>query len=346
MLKICFFGIYNPEYSRNRVLIDGLKENGVEVIECRTELEGIIKYFDLIRRHWKIRKDYGVLLVAFPGWQVVFLAKLLTRKKIIFDLFAPLYESEVLDRQNTKKTSLKARYYWWLDKLSAKLADIVLLDTNEHIKYFVEEFNLPKEKFRRVWVGSSIKPCVKDGTKKESNKFVVYFYGHLIPLQGQEYILESAQLLKNYEDILFKLIGSVAKRKYESLDYKNVSFEENINYEKLGESIKKGDVCLGIFGLKEKTNRVIPNKIYDYLVCWKPVITADSLAIRELFGEGDLYLIPPANSKLLAETILKLKEDKKLRENLAQNGYNVFMQNATPKLLGKRILDIILEINQ
>ena len=50
-LAVCFFGIYNPKYSRNRVLIQGLEENNIKVIQCRTELKGVIKYFDLIKKH-------------------------------------------------------------------------------------------------------------------------------------------------------------------------------------------------------------------------------------------------------------------------------------------------------
>ncbi|MFH0846026.1 MAG: glycosyltransferase [Patescibacteria group bacterium] len=197
-----------------------------------------------------------------------------------------------------------------------------------------------KKKIRKILLGTSTdlffpQNAIEDG------KFKIYFYGHLIPLQGQEYILEAACLLEKHDDIVFLMGGSVAKKKYDDGSFKNVIFKENVFKEKLAEDIQGSDVCLGIFGDTIKSKRVIPNKIYDYVACRKPVITADTPAIRELFDENDLYLVPTANSEALAKAILKLKEDSDLREKLAENSYNKFTQNCTPKILGKELLKII-----
>ena len=342
-LAVCFFGIYNPKYSRNRVLIQGLEENNIKVIQCRTELKGVIKYFDLIKKHWKVRKQYDVLFVAFPGFQSMILAKFLTRKKIVFDSFAPLYESEVLDRKNTKKGSFKARYYWHLDRLSAKWADIVLLDTDEHIKYFVKEFVLKKEKFVRVLFGKDNKVLRPIKIDDNLNSFVVHFHGNDIPLQGIEYILETVKLLEKNVNIKFNIIGSSIKEKYEGDNYKNVTFIDNISYEKLPEYINKADICLGIFGDTEKAKRVIPNKVYEYVSMKKPVITADTPAVREFFCDDDLYLIPTANSQELANAILKLKDDKDLRKRLADNSFKKFEEKSNLNIVGQELVKIINE---
>jgi len=39
-MTICYFGDYNSNYSRNRVIIKGLKENGVNVLECNVGEKG------------------------------------------------------------------------------------------------------------------------------------------------------------------------------------------------------------------------------------------------------------------------------------------------------------------
>src|SRR3989339_1021199 len=128
-MVICYFGIYKPSYSRNKILLSGLKSNGVEILECRTDKSGLLKYFDLIKKHWKIRNDYDVMLVAYPGFQSVILVKFLTSQPIIFDAFVSLYDSMVLDRKTVSRKSLKAKYFWWLDKLSMTAADLVLIET-------------------------------------------------------------------------------------------------------------------------------------------------------------------------------------------------------------------------
>jgi len=339
-ITICFFGRYDSNYSRNRVLINGLRQNNVEVIECQTKLKGIIKYFDLIKKHYKIRKKYDVLFVAFPGWHAMILAKFLTRRPIIFDAFVSIYDSTVFDRKNIKKISFKAKYFWLMDWLSCKLADKILLDTNEHIKYFIQEFGLKKEKFERIFVGSFAHNFSFSKKFKKNNKFIISFYGFLIPLQGIKYILESAKLLEKHLDIQFNFIGTKIKRKYQNGNFFNINFIENLSYKKLLDLINQSDICLGIFGDTKKTQRVIPNKVFDCVALKKAVITADTPAIRELFNENDLMLIPAANSQKLAKAILILKNNHQKIEKLAQNGYNKFIQNTKISILGNRLKKI------
>jgi len=334
-LTICFFGRYDNKYARNRILIKGLQENGVKVIECRTELKGVIKYFDLIKKHWKIRKDYDVLLVAFPGWHSVVLAKFLIRKPIIFDAFVSIYDSTVFDRKNTKERSLKAKYFWFIDWLSCKLADKVILDTNEHIKYFVKEFSLKKEKFERIFIGSEPEFFYpKEKQQNTKQKFVIHYHGNDIPLQGVKYILKVAKKLEKYSDIQFNFVGPRLERRYKNEGFNNVNFIGHIPYEEMVDYIAQSDICLGIFGDTNKTQRVIPNKLYECVACRKPVITADTPAIRELFNKNDLKLIPIANAEVLENTILELKKNSNKMEFLAKNGYNIFVKNSTPLILG------------
>src|SRR3989338_3059068 len=150
-MKVCYFGIYDPAYSRNRILMNGLIQNSVEIIECRSSAGGFLKYLDLAMKHWRIRKGYDVMVVGFPGYQAMILARLLTCKPIIFDCFASAYDSLVFDRKQVRNGSIRARYYWFLDWLSMRIADRVLFDTQAHIDYASKEFGISKTKFRRMW---------------------------------------------------------------------------------------------------------------------------------------------------------------------------------------------------
>ena len=41
-LCVCYFGTCRENYSRNQIMVEGLRRNGVEVIECHEKLwEGI-----------------------------------------------------------------------------------------------------------------------------------------------------------------------------------------------------------------------------------------------------------------------------------------------------------------
>ncbi len=44
-MKILYFGVYDPNYARNWVLINGLRKNGVEVLECNDKSNGRFRQF-------------------------------------------------------------------------------------------------------------------------------------------------------------------------------------------------------------------------------------------------------------------------------------------------------------
>lgn len=326
-LTVCYFGTYAPEYNRNKVLISGLRENGVDVIECHTNSKSFFKYVDLVKKHWKVKKRYDVMIVGFQGLQAIILAKFLTRKTIIFDSFLSIYDSMVMDRKSVKAGSFTARYYWWLDKISMTLADIVLFDTNEHINYASKEFGIKKEKFRRIFIGADTDvfyPVKKEG---DSKKFNVLFYGSFLPLQGIDYIVKAAKFLEKEKDIVFEIVGWGPEKEkiielFNYLKPNNLFFTGGQSQESLRQKGAEADVCLGIFGNTNKTKRVIPNKVYECLAMSKPVITSDTPAIRELFEDGELVFVKVSDHVSLANAIISLKNNKELADSVAQNGYN------------------------
>ena len=347
-LTVCYFGTYTPEYSRNRILISGLRENDIEVIECQTVRRGFLKYIDLAIKHWKIRNKYDVMVVGFQGIQAVILAKFLTRKTIIFDAFASIYDSMILDRQNFKSKSFVAKYYWWLDKISMTLADVVLFDTNENINFASKEFRIKKEKFRRIFVGADTDIFYPAKKENHSKKFKVLFYGSFLPLHGIDYIVKAAKLLEKEEDIIFEILGWGPEKEkiielFNHLKPRNLFFTGGIDKKLLRDKIVEAEACLGIFGNTDKTKRVIPNKVYECVAMRKPVVTADTPATRELFEEGELMFVKVADHISLANAIMTLKNNKELADNIAQKGHQKFLKFATPSVLGKKLLKIINE---
>lgn len=337
-MTICYFGIYNSDYSRSRVLANGLGQNGINILECNSRKKGFRKYFNLAKKHWKIRKKYDLMLVGFPGYQTMALAHWLSGKPIVYDAFSSMYDSMVFDRKIAKPKSLKAKYYWFLDWLSCRLADRIIIDTQAHIDYFIENFKVKPEKFIRVFVGTDDQ--VMKPQRKEENKssFLVCFYGSYIPLQGVKYILEAAKILQA-ENIRFNIIGSKIKETFNEYNLLNVNFVDNVPYERLPQYLGKADICLGIFGDTEKARRVIPNKVFDALALGQPVLTGASPAVKELLADRENALFCRlADSKDLAEKILVLKNDANLREKIAKNGYKLFNEKLTSRKIAADLI--------
>ena len=154
-MTICYFGDFDPTYARNKVIIEGLKENGVTVLLCRTEQYNFwSKIKDLRHQLKKISKfDFFIVGYSDSRW-VVPLLKVTSNKKIIWDAFYSRYDSWVADRQLMSPYSPKAWYHWFSDFLSIRLADKILLDTYTHIEYFRRTFIVGEHKFIRVLIGA------------------------------------------------------------------------------------------------------------------------------------------------------------------------------------------------
>ena len=351
-LSVCYFGIYKKNYTRNKILIDGLKLNGVEVIECNTRKSGFGKYFYLLRNFWKIRKRCNVIIVGFPGHTVMPLAWMLaklTRKKIIFDAFVSLYDSIILDRESHSKVSYHAIKFWALDWVSCCLADKILLDADEHIKYFQSAYHIKKDKFRRILVGCDDSILYPRNVRRDDKNFIVHFHGTYIPVQGIPYIVEAAKILEN-ENIIFRLVGRLttygqAIEMSKKLGLKKIEFRDYMPYEQLAENMAQADVCLGMFGNRDRAKRTGAFKVVEGMAMRKPIITADTPAMREILVDRVHCLFCKiANSRDLAEKILLLKNHPELSEKIAHQGYELYKEKLTPSALGRDLISVIREV--
>ena len=125
----------------------------------------------------------------------------------------------------------------------------------------------------------------------------------------------------------------------DSLKLNNVDFYPETNYRGIAKFINQSDICLGIFGNNIKARVVIPNKIYEAIACAKPVITARHKVISELFIDRDnIIMVEPENAEDLAAKILELKNDKQLRKKIADNCYQLYLNNLLPKEVVKELI--------
>ena len=337
-------GNYNlKDYSRGRILYKGLKKNKVHTSIFLIKKN---KYLNLIKRI--LKKDYDILLVTGkPILLLSWILKPIHRKKIIFDMFISDYDNLVNDRKIIKQNSIKAKLIWAIDKYSCKLANKIILDTNEHINYFIKEFNVNNKKFERVFIGADEEIFHTKKVIKSKKQFTILFHGTFIPLQGIEYIIKSAKLLEQEKEIKFKIIGNgqtfekIQKLSFK-LNSKNIEFMNFIKIDKLPKLISESDICLGIFGNTEKAKKVIPNKAYEIIAMQKPLITTNTIAIKELFtNEKDCLLCKISDEQSIVNAIKKLKNNKGLRKKISKNGYELFKKQCNTIMIGKVIKKII-----
>jgi glycosyltransferase involved in cell wall biosynthesis len=374
-MTVCYWGTYDLEYPRNRILIAGLRASGVEVRECHFPLwKGTAQKVGHARSTWfhpglalrwawayaalavrflaSPRPDF--VFVGYSGHFDVFPAWLLCRARrvpLIFDAFLSLYDSLVLDRDAIAPSGAKARFLAWVDRSACRLADRVLLDTRAHAEFFRETFGLPSRKFWVLPIGADDRVFHPgNGPARNGRPYTVLHFGRYIPLHGLPTVVRAARLLEEKgSPCRFLMVGDGEERdKIVSLagqlGVRTLEFRGPEPPDRLAQTIREADLCLGIFGETGKASRVVPNKVYEALAVGKAVITGDSPAARELLTDGvDCLLCRRGDPEALAAAILRIRSDEALAERLALAGRRRFEERATPLVIGRRLVEQLRE---
>lgn len=351
-MRILFFGIYNPNYSRTRILMKGLRAHGAEIDECRVdprEYGRFAKFWHLYTRAKRMRaeKRYDHILVAYPGHSVVWLAVLLFgKRRVVFDAFISLYNANIYDRRKHHPLHPLSWRDWFLDRWSARLAGHVILHTLTQARFYRERLGIDRE-FINVYIGADdevVRPMPKQKTppliesgRCSEDAWKVHFHGNFMPVQGIEHIIGAAEILRDEPIHTIIVGGGDSLEKYRKYVKDNgleqcISLTGRVEFGEVPYFIASADICLGIFGDTPKAGIVVPNKIFECAAMAKPIITADTEAVKELFADGEnISLVPAANAAALAEGIRRLIKDAHLRNRIARNVYKVFREKCMPE---------------
>jgi glycosyltransferase involved in cell wall biosynthesis len=225
-----------------------------------------------------------------------------------------------------------------------------LLDTTAHIDYFVQTFDLQRDKFHRLFVGADESLFYPRDARKEDGMFRVFYYATYLPLHGIEYIIRAAKKLERFKEVEIEIIGKGPQYKpvldlARSMEVHNVRFIEWVPYEDLPAKIAQADICLGgHFSDIEKARRVIPGKTFQYIAMQQPVIVGDCPGNREVFTHKEnAFLVKMADADSLANAIVELKDNESLRKQVAEKGYKTFIEKCNIDAIGRTLKRILGE---
>lgn len=351
MKRVLWFGFYDPAGMKARVLTSGLRALGVQVDECPADPRKggrLGKFLRLARAAAPYRRGtYDAVVAAFPGWNAVWLARLLFRAPVVFDASYSLYQSEVDGRGTTRGASLRAFLLRLLDRLAAACADVILLDTEANAEEYAR-FAGGRRKIVLAPIGADDAVFRPAEEGRGEGPFTVLFHGSFIPLHGVETAVRAAKRLDG-AGVTFRFVGKgqtepAARKLAEELGAGNVEFVGRLplaspdGRDVVGE-MRRADVVLGLFGAQRKAAIQVPFKVFEALAAGKAVVTADTPAVREQLACGrHLLCVPVGDDAALATAILKLKEDPELRADVARAGHAVFKEKYAPREVAKTFI--------
>jgi glycosyltransferase involved in cell wall biosynthesis len=373
--RVVLWGTYDLGKPRTRILIRGLAEAGLELVQCHVDVWSgiedkaniagwrnvaavvgklILAYPVLIWRYLRLPR-HDVVLVGYLGHLDVIVLwpfAALRGVPVVWDAFLSLYETVVEDRQMVGPRHPLAWLVWAWDWLACRAADLVLLDTQAHAHWFQSEFKLRDGRTDAVFVGAepdAFAPLPIAGsaaTSSEANGPIrVLFYGQFIPLHGIETIVAAAARTAP-ELYSWTIIGTGQedariRKLLDAHPIPHLRWITWVPYAQLRENIAAADICLGIFGQSGKASRVIPNKVFQVIAAGRPLVTRDSPAMRELVTADTpgIHLVQAGDADSLLAGIATLA--RQVRQSSTAALFGSLRERIAPAAIGRQLAALL-----
>lgn len=352
-MRVAWAGTYERSYPRTRVLIEGLRELGAEVVEHHRPVweRQEHKAGGFLRPGPLARAGLGYLgawarmpaavargprpdavVAGYPAQPDVVPAWLLARATgavLVADMMISLADTLAGDRglAGRRLGSLLAG----ADRLALRLADIVLCDTHAHALFFHERFGAPWSKLVVAPVGAE--PGAFPASPAPPGPPQALFYGKLSPLHGLETVLQAARMpgVPPVRLIGDGQLGDWLAEELRRDPPPGARWDRWVPYERLGEEVSRAAICLGVFGTSAKAARVVPNKVWQAMAAGRPVISADTPGIREAVTDGvSGLLVPAGDAEALADAMRTLGADPDLRARMGEAARAAYIEKGAP----------------
>ena len=365
-VRVLLAGTFDPEFARNRVVMSLLERAGFEIEIARRELWGRDRRLLVDQPKWGLlrrgmvaypslaatvarRRRPDLIFVPYPGYvDVPVIAPIARARRIplLFDTFISLYDTIVEDRGLRSRRSLIGRATHAADTVACRLADLVLCDTPAHADYFAAATGVDRDRFRILWLGAQ-EDVFQPQPDIVPTPNLVVFHGTFVPLQGLPAIVRAAKLLEP-EGVRFRIVGDgqergVVEALVRELDAGNVELPGRVPLREMPREIAAASLCLGIFGTSAKAGRVVPNKVFECLAVGRPIVTADTPAVRDALA-GAVAVVPADDSNALAAEIRTLLADPARLTSLGAAGHERYRRDYSEEALGSLLASYVEEL--
>lgn len=371
--RVCYFGTYRAEYSRNQIMIEGLRRAGADVILChetlsqsteeRVELTKggwkhprfwwrVIKVYLRLLCHYLHIGEYDVMVVGYPGQFDVFLARLLSRfrgKPLVWDVFMSTY-LVALERKLDQASPFTVNMLRRIEKLALRQPDRLIQDTAPYVDWLTTTYDIPADNFRLVPTGADDRIFFpKEAEEIDPYIFRVLYYGTYIPNHGVSIIVEAAHLLADDPSIKFEFVGqgpdqARAVQMAKELQLSNITFVNWLKKSTLTQRIAAANLCLGVFGDTPQSLMTVQNKVYECLAMRKAVLTGSSVATQDAFENGVHLAMCERTPEALAASIRELRNDPTHCQQMAEAGWQLFHRRYDLQHIGETFAAVLQEL--
>lgn len=188
--------------------------------------------------------------------------------------------------------------------------------------------------------------------KRYTNKFVINYTGRIDYHRGIDTLINSLDYLQDLNDLIIIIVGNDKNAdKYKDLvKEKNYQHKvEFVGHQSIG--ILQNYFAVTDIGVishikSQQWDNSSPNKLYHYMLMGKPIISTNCVSVEKILKREKAGLIyQSGNAQELAQKIIKLYNDKYLRESLGSNGKNAVMERLNWEKNSQSLTDLYKSIS-
>lgn len=314
----------NREYFSNQIII---QEMGFLTIGKLLHKE-ILSVGNLVRSIQNINPD--VIHILSPLISACFALPFLRKYPQIITVHNPI-------SLQTKRHLLLLLSDIVVNALYVRRADIAIVHGNQ-LKEILSK-KVPEEKIKVIPHGdySFFKKWKKNNVKEDKS---VLFFGFIAPRKGIRYLIKAEPLIaERISDAKIVIAGKGDFKKYEKGIKNKNCFEihnKTIPNEQVAELFQRASVVVLPY-IKASQSGIIPIA-YGFK---KPVVVTNVGSMPEVVDNGKTgFIVPPKDSEALAEAIIKLLKDDKLRKEMGETAYKKMKEELSWDKIAEKTIEV------
>lgn len=175
-------------------------------------------------------------------------------------------------------------------------------------------------------------PCDAPGEKRTDKLSLLYVGGVDSRSRGLDTVLKAIPLIKKKtRGFIFTVAGDgIHLAPLKDLARKlhveeHVRFMGWVDFKEVPAMIRSSDVCIVPHEVNAHVNTTIPNKLFDYMACRKPVMVSDAMPLKRIVEKCRCGVVFASGDESdLANKLLSLR-DTGVRAGMGENGYEAVM---------------------
>ena len=235
---------------------------------------------------------------------------------------------------------------WWVHFIRCwerKYSNQIIVHGEKLREQMIKEYNLPEEKVHAIPIGehevAPFKIYERKNLKKAGN--LILFFGRIWEYKGLEYLIKAEPMItKEAPDAKIVIAGTGENfKKYEEMMINRDNFivhNYRIPYKEGAELFQRCSL-VALPYIDASQSGVIPTA-YGFK---KPVVVTDVGAVPEIVDDGVTgFIVPPRNPEALAEAIIKLLKDEKLRRQMGENAYKKLKTDLSWDKIAEKTIEV------